>query len=276
MIKLSPQKIHYLIPIFLVYFLNYQTLFSQNQLQKQAEKNFRLLNYNSQLSSLVSIDNDGVRIYAGANEKTAGRSEFTLYWDEVPGFQQMMKKMPADTIAKFFLKKENKNFSAEWNITAVKDQSFNLSASILPLAGKKIAIDPGHIAGDMESAKIEQKYIDWPANEALRLPERIQLAEGVLTWQTAMLVKTQLEEAGAEVMITRPAINSTSFGISFDDWCKTRKRNVLDSLKKIKKITDAEYNNLSQSNMKDLFWNFFRDYDLNNRVQVIKIGRAHV
>lgn len=245
----------------------------QNEFQVNAERNFKLLNYRSQLNDFVSIDADGVRIFSSPTQKKTGTPEFTLFWEEVPAFTQLTKTTDSDSLINWYEKKKNNNYSSTWVVNGT-EISLLEEVKILPLEGKVIALDPGHIAGDMVCAKIEQKYLDWRANDTTGLKEPVQIAEGVLTWQTAMLIKYQLEKQGARVIITRSTINSTSFGLSYDEWLEKRKIVVLDSLKKIKKISATEHQNLLKADKKKFFWDFFRDYDLSNRVKIINAAQA--
>ena len=64
---------------------------------------------------------------------------------------------------KIYLEKKDKPFS--WNQKKVILSHYNPSKILFPtdekpLLGKKIAIDPGHIAGDMTMAKLESRFIE--------------------------------------------------------------------------------------------------------------------
>ena len=84
----------------------------------------------------------------------------------------------------------------------------------------KVMIDPGHIAGNMGMARTEQKFLHFTKQHNSTLKQdSIDIAEGVLTYQTARILKHLLEEKGVTVGLTRKE-NSTSFGYSFEEWNK--------------------------------------------------------
>ncbi len=84
----------------------------------------------------------------------------------------------------------------------------------LPLSGIRIALDPGHIAGTFEEAKIEGKYVELPA-------EGVQIFEANHTLATARLLKARLEAKGATVLITIDSLGLGARGIPFDRWWKS-------------------------------------------------------
>src|SRR4030042_883927 len=82
-----------------------------------------------------------------------------------------------------------------------------------PLAGLRVAIDPGHSAGSMEEAVREGKYI------RLFAPDGSQLSfyEAQLNLATARCLKEMLEMDGACVMLTREN-NRQVYPVSFNRW----------------------------------------------------------
>lgn len=243
-------------------------LFSLSAQDKEkAARHFKYLNFHNSLSNLVAIDDDGVKIYPNATAKKSGKPEFTLYWPEVDYFVNMTKRQPVDSLVKVYNEKKNKRMGKYWSVILPELNSKQQGKR--PLEGIKIAIDPGHIAGDFETGKLEQKFLEFRANDTTGLKEPVNITEGMLTWQTAMMLKNMLESDGAEVFVTRSKIENTSFGISYDEWLKTRKKKVLDSLRFSNKITSAEYKKYMNQDKKKFFWDFFRDHDLANRIKVI-------
>src|SRR3989344_2621612 len=140
---------------------------------------------------------------------------------------------------------------------------------IKPLDGKKIVIDPGHIAGNAEMAFIEQKYLRFVKDSFPQLQvDSVKLQEGVLTHTTASILKKQLEEQGAVVVLTRGE-NKTVFGITYQEWIIKNKKSVLDSLKNNGEMDAVKYKRLLGLDQKTLFWEFFRDYELGARARFI-------
>jgi N-acetylmuramoyl-L-alanine amidase len=104
------------------------------------------------------------------------------------------------------------------------DYVLNLSDSSFPVYKKKkpknlkkakIAIDPGHFGGTF--AELEERFVSIPA-EKNKTSESINFNEGTLTYKTAILLKSLLEEEGAEVMLTRSEIGRGALNESFLEW----------------------------------------------------------
>ena len=69
-----------------------------------------------------------------------------------------------------------------------------------PLAGVKIALDPGHIGGDW--ARMEERWF--------RIGDTVPVAEGDMTLQVARLLAPQLSRLGAEVLWVRSLAEPTT------------------------------------------------------------------
>lgn len=103
------------------------------------------------------------------------------------------------------------------------------------LKGLKIAIDPGHLGGDY--AIIEERYISIPPN--------LRFDEGTLNLLTAKALKKLLEEAGAQVLLTKEQNSSAVYEKSFSSWLQESKSkdfriyNSLDLRARAQKINDS-------------------------------------
>lgn len=138
-----------------------------------------------------------------------------------------------------------------------------------PLSGLKICIDPGHIAGNMDMAETEQKFIHFSKEVYTDLKtDSVDIAEGALTFQTASILKQMLQEKGAEVVLTRKD-NCTTFGITYEEWFKKHRKKTLDSLTAIDKMTPQKHKQLMHMNGDHFFVEFFKDYELQHRATVI-------
>jgi N-acetylmuramoyl-L-alanine amidase len=132
-----------------------------------------------------------------------------------------------------------------------------------PLKGYVIAIDPGHIGGDLENAKKEKKWVEMKNSTA-------PLIEGNLTLATAKILKKKLEEQGATVMLTRDKQGVSSFGITYEKWKDSLFLHSLDSAYIRKDISFEEKNYLlGKANDIDIFRRFFLQEDLRNRAKKI-------
>jgi N-acetylmuramoyl-L-alanine amidase len=138
-----------------------------------------------------------------------------------------------------------------------------------PLAGLRIALDPGHTAGVMESGKVEQKFIDIPADSLKQTPE-IKLIEGHLTLCTALFLKKQLEDAGAIVFMTHSQPDGTALGKTFEQWLKADLSHTLDSLVACKKITrEKKVFYKTKASKRTVFFDIFKDIELKKRAEII-------
>jgi N-acetylmuramoyl-L-alanine amidase len=64
-----------------------------------------------------------------------------------------------------------------------------------------------------------------------------KIAEGMLTYATAILLKEKLEADGATVFLTRQKNGYTAFGKTFDDWLKDDYKNKVEELHKSGKLS---------------------------------------
>jgi len=130
-----------------------------------------------------------------------------------------------------------------------------------PLTGIKIALDPGHFAGDLPTARIEGKYIQMTLADSTE----ILFFESHLAWATAKLLQNKLQEQGANVILTRSQPHFTAFEKTFQEHYQEyvedfRKRNLQMKRKNLK----AKPLNESQ-----FFQKIFRKKELQERVRKI-------
>lgn len=88
-----------------------------------------------------------------------------------------------------------------------------------PFRGLRIALDPGHIGGEVgtEFERIEARYIHYPKGAVLE--REVRFNEGNLNYATALLLRDQLKAGGAsEVLITRPGYGVSAMGDTFFSW----------------------------------------------------------
>lgn len=237
-----------------------------SQTTAELKKKFNTyLSFNGSLNSLVSFNEHSVSILK------AGLPEFTAYTDELPKLSLLLKAKKPEDILAIYAWKKNTHLSQKQLDSLLEGQNLStVYAYKQPaLKGKKIAIDPGHFAGDMQTARIEQKFIYFAPSAANSLKDTIRFNEGTLTFQTAEVLRLLLLEQGAIVMVTRPKQNYTSFQLSYDDWFLKRKKTVLDSLLQANAMDAKRHAKLIQLSKEKLFWEFFRDYELMERSRLI-------
>ena len=212
------------------------------------------LNYHESLNALVDITPDKIVFYNAQKQ-----AEFTLLKNEWQTFAWLIKALPDSTLENIY---RNKSLLTNYPLPT----DFRIKKGISDVT---IVIDPGHIAGNMDMARTEQKYLHFTKqNYAALKQDSVDIAEGKLTFETASILKHILEEKGAKVILTRKE-NGTSFGHTYDEWIKNYKKKTLDSLLSIKKITAQKHKQLMNANPTVLFSSFFKDYELQHRATVI-------
>lgn len=137
-------------------------------------------------------------------------------------------------------------------------------------AGYRIAIDAGHTAGDIQTGIIEKKFLKFKPQPDIGLKDSVELAEGMLTYATAAILKEKLEKEGAEIFLTRTFNGSTAYGITFEEWLKTEFRNTIETWHKSGRIS-AEKKKwfLTKASKSDKFWFVFKDMELQKRAEII-------
>jgi len=246
---------------------------AQLKINKQIIENRlnQYLDFNGSLSKLIKISSSDITIFASENDIKKNNPSLTLTFDEVEFFNLLVEKLPLDSITKILNNKQNKLWSAKerdhifTNYSSTKKEK-NTSKK---LSGIKIAIDPGHISGNHDMAFIEGKNLKFTKRKYPQLKQdSILIAEGILTYSTAQILKNQLELEGAEVFLTRDE-NLTAFGISYDEWLIKKKNKYLDSLFACGKISLSKKEALKKKTKKEFFYDFFRDIDLVKRAELI-------
>ncbi|TND05547.1 MAG: hypothetical protein FD123_3627 [Bacteroidetes bacterium] len=228
------------------------------------------------LKNNYSIDLFGVSMYAGAAQKQKNEPEYRVNWSELDLYRRVMHFASREEAQAIMLAKKGGSFSPD----IVRTYGNMLYAMPLapttekPLNGIRIALDPGHMADDLEMGKIEQKFLDFTirtGSDSTLFIQKVQLVEGRLTWQTAELLKLKLEKAGAIVMITRPGPGLCAFGTSFQDWRKQYYQQTLDSLVKLRGKNDPSISPVLSGKTDDrsVFRYVFRDVELRKRVELI-------
>ncbi|HLC82661.1 MAG TPA: N-acetylmuramoyl-L-alanine amidase [Bacteroidia bacterium] len=232
----------------------------QSKIKYHTEKAQNYLDKEKALSGYYSIDKDGIKMYASPIiDKTNQKAEFEISWEQVKFLKMTLKDLSAD--ASFKLYKEGKLVGIRDFIYIPQDAS---------IKGKKIAIDPGHIANDFEMGDLEKKHIIIKCDSTNGIKDSIEIAEGMLTFATAQLLKEKLEKEGATVFLTRTA-DKCAFGKTYQQWKKEDLKKAVDSLYKIGEIKawQKDYFISSKAKDRDIFRVIFRDLELAKRVELI-------
>ena len=246
---------------------------AQQKINKQLIENRlnQYLDFNGSVAKLVKVSDKEIKVYENESDLKKNNPTITLAFDEVEFFNLLLEKLPLDSVAALLKSKKNNLWTAK-----ERDYFFSKYSSAKiekittkKLEGIKIAIDPGHIAGNHEMAFIEGKNLKFTKKNYPQLKQdSILIAEGILTYATAQILKAQLENEGAEVFLTRNE-NLSAFGISYDEWLIKKKNKYLDSLFASAKISLSKKESLKKKNKKEFFYDFFKDIDLVKRAELI-------
>lgn len=240
----------------------------------ECKKRFNyLLNFKNQLNGLVVFEDDRLFLI-----NSAGKKELAIYENELEAISLFLENSTIKQQQHFYTLKGLKHFSSvqldslKQTIRTNKNRTGNTKTNFTN--GVRVAIDPGHFATGLKEAASEQKFLYFA--QPTKLPDTVKLFESQLTYNTAYILKKMLEEKGVTVMLTRQQANHTSFDCTYSDWIKNHKKRVLDSLKTSGNLSLSRYNKLIKSNDYNTFWDFFRDYDLNNRATKINAFKPHL
>jgi N-acetylmuramoyl-L-alanine amidase len=197
------------------------------------------LDKEKKLTPFYEVNDYGMMVYASAEKKLKKEPDLKIAWSSLAA-------------------------------ASPKTGSDQIRNQALPLEGIRIALDPGHTAGDMDCGKIEQKYLQIPKDSLHHIPQEFDLVEGHLTLGVALTLKKKLENAGAIVMLTHHKPDETACGTTFEEWKKTELNQILDSLVLCKKITAQQrlFYKTKADNRK-IFRDIFRDIELQKRADLI-------
>ncbi|MGD1841352.1 MAG: N-acetylmuramoyl-L-alanine amidase [Thermonemataceae bacterium] len=163
-----------------------------------------------QVRDHIVVNDRGVYMFASLQEKRANKPEYVFSWQQVTLFKQLCSRAP-QVARQLYLKNVPFNLPDSLKKTV---RSHPTPLDTLPLRGVRIAIDPGHFAGDEKTARMEGRYIDI----TLANGTRVLFYESVLAWGTAKVLEKKLEAAGAKVLITRQKANLTALDMTFQQW----------------------------------------------------------
>ncbi|WNJ16295.1 hypothetical protein [Pontibacter sp. G13] len=217
----------------------------------------------------LEVKREGIFIYETAEDKSSNQPEWVIYPEEYDAVGEMLSKLPTDSAISILNRKGAAPWDQEldqvWGKSAVKPRR----TPGLPLQGMRIALDPGHMAGDMEMAEIEGKYMKMRASKETD-GISVKFWEADLALATAFLVRNRLTELGAMVYITRPQSGVGAQGYRWDEW----KDRYLDSLAQAEVIAGRMTRKqlkkfMRRAKEKDLYSKFFNPMDLRKRAELV-------
>ena len=219
----------------------------------------------------IAMDDQGIRLYASPEDKKNGKAEIAIFPQEYATFRRLAAALPPDSLLAIYLAKGTDKWPEAFLLeqTTTPSTSPNLPDNSLPLSGMRIALDPGHTAGDMTTALIEGKYVRIrPSAETGR--EEIAFFEPNLTLATAHLIQKQLLALGAEVLMTRQTPGVNTRGISFETWKQNYIEADLQRAHSLGLMDSSQVAYLQKEpTEKELFANLYNRLDLWDRAEKI-------
>jgi N-acetylmuramoyl-L-alanine amidase len=209
----------------------------------------RYLVKDAEIYNQVRIDDDGIKLYESQTAWEDYDYEFILPWGDLERFKNICEIDPAmafDMYENYDHPRFVVNFPKPTERAAVS--KFEPTPE-QPLKGLRIALDAGHIAGDLKTAKLEGKYIEMKYSG-----EEVSFWEADLAWHTSNYLHRQLEKHGAIVMTTHQ-YGKTAFGMDYDTWYER---------------FDSQEEKPDKSRM---FWRYFRHKDNDERVKIVNAFR---
>ncbi|MEM7658614.1 MAG: hypothetical protein AAF399_20990, partial [Bacteroidota bacterium] len=238
-----------------------------------------LLFQDSSLLKQVEVLEDRIILYADSASKTAQKPEVVIFQEEYAWFRQAFYHLPFDSLLRIYQSKGSQPLSDElWATGKEFRASFEAQPdSSLPLAGLRVAIDPGHTAGNLAVALLEGKYVKMKPSRYSDY-EPIAFWEANLTLATAKLIQRELEAQGAEVFLTREKPGQGALGLTYPQW----KRTDLEAQFIAEEMARGKLDSLQL----DFFLNevperirmsrFFTQQDLRERARVINAFQPHL
>ncbi len=235
------------------------------------DKTSWLINHPS-LKGYFSIDHDGIAMYASPYNKRINNVECKVYFDEAEAFLKLMYQIEQEQFLNFYKTKGTKRMNLDY-LKKFPDERPVFAGSDdpeFPLKGLKVAIDPGHIAGSMEEAEFEWRFVKISGKP-------FHFYEAKLNYATAKFLEDTLIKLGADVFITRKKHGYTAFNKTFDQWMKQDFIAAVDRELTKKNISYGKARYLKyRASRQHIFHHFFKRLDLTERARLINDYEPHL
>ena len=247
------------------------------QLQKKADT---YLIRDESIREFFAFTNKGLEMYASAEDKANQKAEFTLSWEEMEDFKITLPRLTYTEGLEFYKHKGNTQLEVGYSDSLAPPLPKILSQfsdSITPLKGIKIALDPGHLGGDMEAAELEKKYMKLKKGEIPGYDKEVAFNEGNHALSTALLLKKRLAAAGAQIILTRDQYGKGAMGITFQQWLSEDFPAAFERYVKEKKISskDQEWWK-TEATESDIFRIIYKREDFKVRAKTINDFQPHL
>lgn len=235
----------------------------------------RYLIKDSTLYELFTVDESGISIFASPEDRLRSLPEIKIYPEEYPYLRRAFASGMSDSLLAWYEEKGTKRLSVDQlrGLAEVKPAPRIVSDSLLPLAGLRIAIDPGHTAGKLAEAERERRYVKMRPS-VLTQQERIYFWEANLTLGTGHLIRRQLEALGATVMMTRTEAGKGVLGMGYEAWKETEWESVMAEEIAKEQLDSSELDFWrEEATEEEIMQRFFTMQDLRLRAEAINAFR---
>lgn len=250
--------------ITLPYSPSYSQINTDSLISFYSERIRQYLDKDSSSVNIIQLTSEGIAIYTAETDSSKRKFDFSIYWNEINVFKELSERFDTKALSAICSKKKSSPFALNLlNLTPRTPKEEYSADDKKPLRGYKIALDPGHIAGDIATAKMEKKWID------MKNPD-VKIIEGELTLATAKILERKLTDAGAEVMLTRTQPNTSSFGLNYKKWKDSLYAQSLDTALAQQLVSLNDYNFLkNKASDLEIFRQFFLAEDNRERARKI-------
>lgn len=205
----------------------------------------------------ILLNEEGIQIFESFDNKTTQQPEFTLHWKDLETYKNLLENNPNQAFQ--WYKTQAQNLKATIPASAIDTLKYGDLDKDLPLKGFRVALDAGHIAGNLPLAKLEGKNIQMRLGKGKGKSKgrKITFFESELNWYTARILQQKLEALGAEVLMTRDAYDKTAFGQTYTEWY-------------------AQYDTTPKPRPQLLFHRYFKHEDNKERIAKINAFEPHL
>lgn len=191
----------------------------------QPEAMLSLLVKDSSLYDYFEVGPSGIAMYANPEDKRSRQVETFIYSEEYAAFSQLFSHLSLDSVVAIYEQKGIDRLPARLHFPALL--AFSPPADTQrPLSGLRVALDPGHFAGDMELAELEGKYMKMNASPRTG-GQQIAFNEANLSLATAYLIRDQLQALGATVLLSRTEPGKGVRDITYPEWRERESQTAL-------------------------------------------------
>jgi N-acetylmuramoyl-L-alanine amidase len=199
---------------------------SLRQLYQQKLNTYLLKNQSK--SDYIQISDTAITLYKDDSEQKI--IDISLDWAMVKKLKNSFLANPQKTYKQLI----DSDLATILNHTpdTIATTSLPQKSQLKPLQGWRIALDPGHFAGNMKTAKVEGKFIDIKVGE-----KQISFFESEWAWYTARILQKKLEATGAQVILTRNKFQHTALDDTYENWYQNYRQSLLDSGKSTSELS---------------------------------------